>query len=461
MARRSRLRNLILLVFAAPFALLLGGVVVGAFHFLTFTDRWAKPTDFAAQHAALTRSQLGLAPSQSASTEQWCEIRSEVTQIHADRIPGFIDPRGVIKWPGELFEKDPPTDSIPLRDQLLADLQQHRIFERLDAIAADPRVVLEAPPNTPLIDMSTELNPKRHLTRILSWRIRDALARADIDAAITDVARIQTLSRLAGCTPTLINRLTAGAISAHAISGAVLVAEHPDLRPDQAARLAEIVGAINQPALSNSLRGERLVALDMIQTNLKTGIFVPSDSRAQMRRVEEMFDELDKQVTLTIEQRRADPAAIGVSDRWSKLEQLQYPTLMILEPALDKSMYATDQINLDHASAILAIAIIRFRLDHNGELPAALDALVPTYLATLPIDPYSGKPPIYVKGPLQLPIPASAPEAEPRVTVPFMLYSVGFDGVDNNAKVNFEPRAALVRTGKGLDFICYPQTRRN
>jgi len=55
--------------------------------------------------------------------------------------------------------------------------------------------------------------------------------------------------------------------------------------------------------------------------------------------------------------------------------------------------------DMDTASfglAATAVALRRFRLDH-GTYPNALDELAPVYLKTVPIDPYTGRPPEYVR----------------------------------------------------------------
>ena len=43
-------------------------------------------------------------------------------------------------------------------------------------------------------------------------------------------------------------------------------------------------------------------------------------------------------------------------------------------------------------TAQTAIAIERFRRAHNRELPSDLNGLVPTYLASVPGDPFDGQP---------------------------------------------------------------------
>ena len=47
-------------------------------------------------------------------------------------------------------------------------------------------------------------------------------------------------------------------------------------------------------------------------------------------------------------------------------------------------------------NAATAVALRRFRIDH-GAYPVRLDELVPGYLKTVPIDPYAGGPPEYVR----------------------------------------------------------------
>jgi hypothetical protein len=64
----------------------------------------------------------------------------------------------------------------------------------------------------------------------------------------------------------------------------------------------------------------------------------------------------------------------------------------MLLPALGRAM----QRDGDHAARIrtaaTAIAVERFRRAHNGELPSDLNGLVPTYLTSVPGDPFDGQP---------------------------------------------------------------------
>lgn len=458
MAKPSRIRRIALIVVAAPFALLLIAAVVAASLFLTFTDRWGKPTDFAAQHAALTRAHLGLGPTESGSTREWNDLQRDVTEVHAARVPNFVSPQGVTSWPSNIFDEDATPEDVALRSQLLADLEQRRIFQRLDDLARNPRVVVEPPANGTLVDLSPNLGSTRQLTRFLSWRVEDAVQRGDIDAALADLGRIDTIARLVGSTPSLIHHLTSIAVTAKAFSAAIAIAEAPTLRPEHGARLAALVNTTNVEGLEYAMKGERLIALGTIDATLSPHMFVSIDSRSQMRKVNELFDDFERQASLSIDELRAAKTEPEAIHRWGRIDRLRYVTAAILAPSVDGSRSTRDQIRLERVGTILAIAIHRYRLDHAGELPATLDALVPTYLAELPIDSFSGKPPIYVKGPVD--VPQSETEIRdslPATTASFMLYSVGFDATDNRGTLASKPRDAIRTKGAGTDYIVYPR----
>jgi hypothetical protein len=70
-------------------------------------------------------------------------------------------------------------------------------------------------------------------------------------------------------------------------------------------------------------------------------------------------------------------------------------------------------------SARVALAIERYRRDNEGRLPDSLSMLVPTYLASIPADPYSG-------GPLRY---RTMPGA-------YTIYSVGDDGRDDRGDLS-------------------------
>ena len=63
---------------------------------------------------------------------------------------------------------------------------------------------------------------------------------------------------------------------------------------------------------------------------------------------------------------------------------------------LERSIESGDRFTSGLNAAELAVALRRFRLDH-GSYPDELSALAPEYLASVPIDPFTGRPPVYAR----------------------------------------------------------------
>ena len=66
---------------------------------------------------------------------------------------------------------------------------------------------------------------------------------------------------------------------------------------------------------------------------------------------------------------------------------LRYALPRVLIPAIDRSRGAEWRCRVNNAMAATACAVERYRLAH-GTLPEDLDALVPTFMAAVPIDPF-------------------------------------------------------------------------
>jgi hypothetical protein len=67
-----------------------------------------------------------------------------------------------------------------------------------------------------------------------------------------------------------------------------------------------------------------------------------------------------------------------------------------LGPALEQAMESGDLFMSALGATEVGVALRRYRLD-RGEYPDDLSALVPEYLARLPIDPFTGLPPVYAR----------------------------------------------------------------
>ena len=133
--------------------------------------------------------------------------------------------------------------------------------------------------------------------------------------------------------------------------------------------------------------------------------------------------------TIDLENRRISPTAANqTAARMTSLSGHSWPiaylqhrffSKLLLLPALDKTVKKTAFGQTAVETALLACALERFRLAHNG-YPASLDTLVPEFVAKLPHDIISGQPFKY-----------QLTEADR-----YVLYSVGWNERDDGGVVS-------------------------
>jgi hypothetical protein len=70
--------------------------------------------------------------------------------------------------------------------------------------------------------------------------------------------------------------------------------------------------------------------------------------------------------------------------------------ILDMSRGLERAIEGFDKFNSILSATELAVALRRFRLDH-GTYPDELSALVPVYVARVPIDPFTGQPPVYAR----------------------------------------------------------------
>jgi hypothetical protein len=87
---------------------------------------------------------------------------------------------------------------------------------------------------------------------------------------------------------------------------------------------------------------------------------------------------------------RPRPSALAPPSRWDPAGRLAHTFIVGIERALDTGDHFRGAI----AVAELGVALRRYRVDH-GDYPDTLAALAPAYLAQIPIDPFTGQPPVY------------------------------------------------------------------
>lgn len=123
----------------------------------------------------------------------------------------------------------------------------------------------------------------------------------------------------------------------------------------------------------------------------------------------------------------------------------RFRILKILAPTVNKLIAAHDQLlgEIAGTRAMLAIELFRSR---NGSLPKSLSELVPQYLAAEASDPLS-------PGILRFRLQDASTDPLGRG---YLLYTVGFDRVDNEARINEKaPYTPMngAKAGHGFDFV--------
>lgn len=119
-------------------------------------------------------------------------------------------------------------------------------------------------------------------------------------------------------------------------------------------------------------------------------------------------------------------AARSLGESGAALDRVRYCASQALLPKLESLVAAACELETLRSMVVAAVALKRHELRHGG-LPADLAALVPEFLAAVPVDYQDGKPIRY----------------HARADGTYLLYSVGDDGQDDGGVA-----AAAVRSGE-------------
>lgn len=111
----------------------------------------------------------------------------------------------------------------------------------------------------------------------------------------------------------------------------------------------------------------------------------PLTRLARLRYLEQMGDLIELQTGV-----RPRPPSAKAPSWWSPLKRFAY----VSRPGLERAIDTGDLFNSALGVTELAVALRRFRIE-RGQYPDALASLVPTYVASVPIDPLTGKVPVY------------------------------------------------------------------
>jgi len=307
----------------------------------------------------------------------------------------------------------------------------------------------------------------RPVRRVVEFLDLDAARRADagdIKGALSSAHAALNAARSIGEEPSMMAQLgRMGAVSAALRTLERVLAQGETSETTLAALQSVLADEAGQPLMVHALRGERAISFDMMES-LKAGDlrgFLASDSsnlnlaaaESQLGRFEiwlkrGWFEEnqarILEELTRLIELQDLPPAerhaGLQQIDRRLKDEmssdsffgqRYRGNFLYLYMPAAIKVSegHLRSQAELGCMSALLAAE--RYRLKH-GRWPESLAALVPEFLAEVPVDPFAA-------GPIQL----------RRLPDGLVIYSVGRDGKDNNGAFNRE-RATTIDTDLGF-----------
>ena len=293
----------------------------------------------------------------------------------------------------------------------------------------------------------------RLLEQLLALDTRERLSRGDRPGAWDDIlAHFRMANQFATSTPNLSQMILAIQFHHRAVALTFDWLGDPRQSPEATRKaLADLKALPTLPNLSEAMRVESLIierTLDQSGDDL-ADLLLPSLGNARPS----TFDYLlfAKVIAAPWERLRArkvwrrlvaeEVPAVG-DEPWrrarhpeetlwndpgfrsSKLAQTIIPSFAAALLGLDREL--TSRRALEQA-----IALVAWKLDHAGEYPSTLEALVPGLLGKLPLDPFSGRPFGYVRSNGQ---EISSPLSEAlRPTRPGqpILYSIGADRVDD------------------------------
>ncbi|MEE9130259.1 MAG: hypothetical protein V3T84_09590 [Phycisphaerales bacterium] len=364
----------------------------------------------------------------------------------------------------------------------IAELRGAGAFDQLALAAQRPNAVR---PQSYLPDQSLIFQPipdvaeLRRLARARIASMYQALAQGDADEAVAALDQTLYIAQVYSHQTLIIEQLVGRGIAIETAGRLRQALMHHQLDATTCARLLKTFHRrLPLGATEIALQGERLILLDVIQrvysddgtgggrlllaeigdlvqmtgagtstirlkgkapAIVNLGGFLYANRTESTEAANDFFDHFIRLSTLSRAERRADPFD---EDAFLQALDWRYMPLNMLMPALGRPIEMRDAIDCEIAGTIIMLALEQYRAQ-TGQYPDSLDELSPSILQDIPSDPFSVDGFVYRKL-------ADDPAGEG-----YVLYSIGADGVDNNAATDsIEPRNALSdRNGLGLDFV--------
>jgi len=282
--------------------------------------------------------------------------------------------------------------------------------------------------------------------------------RGELEEALSSIEAIVRLSDLLTDEPISVSQLIRAKCQQHAIDALEDLLSRKPLSAEQIDRAQRLVESINpQKMIQRSFVGERAMVLSVFE--MPAAVFADSaqsytegqspkrDAAVYglgMRFLAGIGLKLgDKRLMLETLSRALQLAEDGSPVSFPSVQELARATDRKLEgfppktfsrfmmPGVEKIFGRFLSLEARKRSALVALAIERFRFDHAEALPEKLDVLAGPYLAGVPKDPFNSEPLRYR-----------------RLTVGYVVYSVGADLRDNGGD-----KTLRTGTGRNLDDI--------
>ena len=332
--------------------------------------------------------------------------QSAIRLFHASRDTTGNDPTAAME---RVIERG--WDSLAL-DVVEWWKREPRVVEFARNASAKPRTLFPVPLDSSDGSTAREM---QNLGRFLALDARERLSRGDLPGAWGDIlAQFRMAHHLQTSLPTLEKVREAGALHHRAVRLAFDWLRDPRQSREVVGKaLADLKGLPEPPNLVQTIQVESALLEQMLdlsgaeltselesrpggrQANAIGSVFLawlvaPLWERSHARRVgrQLIHDELSIASLPPWERAspiRLHPDGLAPGFQGSPLLRRVYPSFAAGREVLDKEF-------VEQRGLTLALALVAWKLDHDGRYPEDLEALVPGLLATLPADPYWGGP---------------------------------------------------------------------
>ncbi len=325
-----------------------------------------------------------------------------------------------VKWPftiDPLAEQWVKANDRPLR-LLIEASKRPRFYIPFDG-GNRPEVIVSV--------LLSHVAPLKESASLLLARAMFRLNARDVSGFREDLLATHRLARLLGQSPTAIERVVARETMENpACQVGRAAAASGRLSAEQARSLAADLAALGDlPPMRDSIRGERFMILDLLETMARIppqrgaeifngvmgtdGIgpdfvfrFAPLPFEAAMRHMNHCYDGALAAMTLPNYPRRFAAMKLWEEENTESTSGPYLFSLLTSRFAVHELLFSIVRMEQREETSQaqmrltrIALALAAYKADHQV-YPDALDGLSPEYLPTVPNDPFSDKPMVYV-----------------------------------------------------------------